>query len=226
MKSVVLAFAMIASASVATLGQGQFVFNNWVPPEINARFVLGIDTVGTSSVGTNYTVELFNYTGSGEYIPLVPPSAPLRGPAGTVDAGYVVPTAETVLATAPGERANIVIRVSCPWGAHQDFGPYAVTLGGGNVPLPNLSIGTSPLTAFCWAPLQATLDNPGFMSWGDFGFGAKATGWNLLIIEASSNLVAWVPVKTNWAFATPIPFGFADSESTNYSRRFYRARLH
>jgi uncharacterized repeat protein (TIGR01451 family) len=45
-------------------------------------------------------------------------------------------------------------------------------------------------------------------------------GTGSVIIQASTNLLTWVPVYTN----TP-PFTFSDANKTNYSRRFYRAVL-
>jgi len=41
-----------------------------------------------------------------------------------------------------------------------------------------------------------------------------------VIIQASSNLVTWVPVFTNMA-----PFTFTNFDSTNYQKRFYRALI-
>jgi len=54
---------MIAAAalmvSIAAYGQGQFVFNNRIPPDINAKFQLSTDTGTTSSLAGNaYTVQL------------------------------------------------------------------------------------------------------------------------------------------------------------------------
>ncbi len=48
-------------ASIVALGQGQFLFNNRVPPQIDARFVLSTDPPGTSSVaGFDYHVQLLS----------------------------------------------------------------------------------------------------------------------------------------------------------------------
>ena len=156
MKAVVLALAVIASASVAALGQGQFVFNNRVPPDINARFVLWTDPPGTSSVGTDYSVQLFN---ADTHTPLDPPGTTFRGPAGSALAGYVTPTTETVPGVAPGENADILISVNGPAvdGGSANYGPYNVTLGGGTITPPNLPLGTYPLVIFVPEPSTAAL---------------------------------------------------------------------
>src|SRR5512140_75759 len=109
MRAVVLAFAATAFASLAVLGQGQFAFNNRVLPDINARFFLNCDPVGTSSIGTDYTVLLFTGT-----TPLDPASTTFRGPAGSALAGYVVPTTETVPGALPGANAPITLRLVGP----------------------------------------------------------------------------------------------------------------
>jgi hypothetical protein len=150
MKAVALSTAATALASVAALGQGQFVFNNRVLPDINARFVAPWDSGTSSSIGTDYTVLLFNGAS-----PLDPSSTTFRGPAGTAAAGYVTPTTETVPGVPPGANANITVRVVGPCGA-SDFGPYSVIFGGGTITPPNLPLGTAPLTVYCLPELRTT----------------------------------------------------------------------
>jgi len=152
MNAVVLAFAAIASASVAALGQGQFVFNNHVPPDIDARFVRDSDPPGTSSVGTDFTVQLFDVS-AGIQTPLNPAGTTFRGPAGSAVAGYVTPTTETVPGVPPGSTASILVSLvgpSCD-DVHGTFnyGPWPVTLGGGTITPPNLPLGTSPIVIQC-----------------------------------------------------------------------------
>jgi len=136
-------------SAYAALGQGQFVFNNRVPPDINARFMLCTDTLGTSSIGSDgpYTIQLFNADNGA---PLDPASTGFRGPAGSAAAGYVVPTTETVAGVAPGANARIGLTLTGPKipGGSVVFGPYVLTLGGGTITPPNLPLGTSPLV-FC-----------------------------------------------------------------------------
>src|SRR4051794_29036866 len=51
-------FVALIAFSTAALGQGQFVFNNRVPPDVNARFQLCTDAPGVSSIaGDAYTVQ-------------------------------------------------------------------------------------------------------------------------------------------------------------------------
>jgi hypothetical protein len=149
---VFLGTAMLTVASA--FGQGQFVFNNRVLPDINARFVNVTDALGTSTIGTDYSVLLFASTTA-----LDPASTTFRGPAGSAAAGYVVPTTETVPGIAPGANANITLRVVGPnlQGGQQDFGPYTVSLGGGAITPPNLPLGTTLLTVCVSCPEPAPL---------------------------------------------------------------------
>lgn len=65
---------------------------------------------------------------------------------------------------------------------------------------------------------------------GKFGFSTNGFGFSLagcqgsvVVIEASTNLMNWVPIMTNVMGAAPIYF--SDPTSSNLIRRFYRARL-
>ena len=55
---------------------------------------------------------------------------------------------------------------------------------------------------------------------GSHGFQLSITndGGASIIIQASTNLVSWVPICTNIS-----PFTFTNLDSTNYQQRFYRA---
>jgi hypothetical protein len=165
MKKLIIAVAALM-VSIAAYGQGQFVFNNRVLPDINARFVASTDPAGgtTSSIGTDYTVQLFNGTAA-----LDPASTTFRGAAGTAAAGYVTPTTETVAGVAPGAAANITLKVVGPniQGGSQNFGPYAVTLGGGTITPPNLALGTQPLTVSL-----GVIPEPTTLALGLLGLGA------------------------------------------------------
>lgn len=163
MKKLIIAVAALM-VSIAAYGQGQFVFNNRVLPDVNARFVASTDPAGgtTSSIGTDYTVALFNGTTA-----LDPATTTFRGAAGTAAAGYVTPTTETVAGVAPGAAANITLTVTGPniQGGKQNFGPYAVTLGGGTITPPNLPLGTTPLTV-------TLVPEPSTLALGFLGLGA------------------------------------------------------
>jgi hypothetical protein len=162
MKAIVLVLTAIACASVAALGQGQFAFNNQVPPEINARFIANTDPENGSSSsigGAEFLVQLFNVEAGGILLPLEPFSTTFRGPAGSSVAGYVDPTTETVPGVPPGAMANIVVRVlgQGSVAGQQDFGPYSVSLGGDTITPPNLPLGTSPLVIYFNVPEPTTL---------------------------------------------------------------------
>jgi uncharacterized delta-60 repeat protein len=67
---------------------------------------------------------------------------------------------------------------------------------------------------------------------GSFGLHTNGFGFNVgcmpgeaVVIEASTNLVDWVPVQTNLVTSEGI-FLFVDLDKGTYSRRFYRARLY
>jgi hypothetical protein len=158
MKKLIIALAALM-VSIAAYGQGQFVFNNRIGTEVNARFVNAGDATGTSSVGSpNYTVSLLGGpvgTAVGSLVALDPASTTFRGAAGTTTAGYVTSVTPTVPGVAIGGNASVLVRVLGPGGFSQDFGPYTVNgLGGGTATPPNLQLGTSPLVL---VPEPATL---------------------------------------------------------------------
>ena len=62
----------------------------------------------------------------------------------------------------------------------------------------------------------------GFVS-NQFGFNFSGAVGQMIVIDGSTNLVDWTPLITNTAGGTPIYF--FDPTSTNFSGRFYRARL-
>src|SRR5690242_5158631 len=99
MRSRILLVAAILFSCISAYGQGQFYFNNRVIRIVDARFVLATDPPGTSSVGTNFQVQLFaGPIGAplDQLQPTEPASTGFRGPAGTAVAGYVVPWAVVV----------------------------------------------------------------------------------------------------------------------------------
>lgn len=157
MKKLIIAAAALL-VSIAAYGQGQLVINNRVPPDINARFILaGVDPAAatSSSIGTDYGVQLLGGPVGGTLVALDPASTTFRGAAGTAAAGYFNGVTATVPGVAAGANASILLRVTGPGlGAGQDFGPYPVTLGGGVNPPPNLALGTTPLSV---VPEPATL---------------------------------------------------------------------
>ena len=58
-----------------------------------------------------------------------------------------------------------------------------------------------------------------------FGFNVGCMPGEAVVIEASTNLVDWVPVQTNLVTSEGI-FLFVDRDKSIYQRRFYRARLY
>src|SRR5689334_20643067 len=144
MKKLMIAVAALM-VSIAAYGQGQFVFNNRVPPDINAKFQT--DT-GVALAGTAYTVQLLGGAAG-------TPVAQLS-PIGTTDfrtgaaAGYVNPLTVTVPGVAGGKNADIFLRVFAGAGttgsALQTFGPFTVAVAEAPNPPGNLALGTNPFT--------------------------------------------------------------------------------
>jgi hypothetical protein len=136
-------------AILAAHGQGQFYFNNRIPPDINARFVSAADYGTRSSIGSpDYTVSLYGGpagAGLDQLVPLDPPSTSFRGPAGTAKAGYVVPVTVTVPNVLAGQSASVLLVLSFSGVTSVCFNPYTVVLGGGTTIPPNLPMGTGPL---------------------------------------------------------------------------------
>jgi uncharacterized delta-60 repeat protein len=56
-----------------------------------------------------------------------------------------------------------------------------------------------------------------------FGFNLVGSGGSVVVVECSTNLLNWIPLGTNMLPSGPIYF--SDPGSTNFPRRFYRARL-
>ena len=56
-----------------------------------------------------------------------------------------------------------------------------------------------------------------------FGFNYSGSFGHVAIVEASTNFVNWTPLETNRLYG--VPLFFSDAKSTNFSRRFYRAKL-
>ncbi len=57
-----------------------------------------------------------------------------------------------------------------------------------------------------------------------FGFNVRAVPGQVVVIEASTDLVSWTPIQTN--LATGAIVLFTDPQSQLFARRFYRARLY
>jgi len=167
MKKLMIAVAALM-VSIAAYGQGQFVFNNRVPPDINARFQLGSEAGSTTSslAGNAYTVQLLGgKTGS--------PVASLV-PLGTTDfrtgaaAGYVNPLTVTVPGVAGGASADILLNVfqgtATTGTPAATFGPFPVVVQEAPNTPNNLALGTTALLV--------TVPEPATLALGAIGIGA------------------------------------------------------
>ena len=73
----------------------------------------------------------------------------------------------------------------------------------------------------------AILANDGVFgfSFNQFSFNTRAAPGQVVVIEASTDLVAWVPVQTNLVTGSGL-FFFTDPQAPLFPHRFYRARLY
>jgi len=73
----------------------------------------------------------------------------------------------------------------------------------------------------------AILANDGVFgfSFNQFSFNTRAVPGQVVVIEASTDLVAWVPVQTNLVTGSGL-FFFTDPQAPLFPHRFYRARLY
>jgi MYXO-CTERM domain-containing protein len=171
MKKLIIALAAL-SVTAAAYGQGQFVFNNRIGTEVNARFInSAADPLdGTvSTIGSpDWTVQLFGgpeNTPVGQLVALDPAGTGFRGAASSAAAGFVTGITPAVPGVGVGGTASILVKVLGPGGYTQDFGPYTVAgLGGGTTTPPNLQLGTSPLLV--------NVPEPTTLALGALGLGA------------------------------------------------------
>jgi hypothetical protein len=171
MKKLIIALAALM-VSISAYGQGQFVFNNRIPPSVTARFIIqGVDPADGSSSsigGADWSVQLFGGpvgTPEAQLVALDPATTGFRGAAGTATAGYVTGVSPTVPGVAIGQPASVLIKVLGPNGFSQSFGPFTTeALGGGTATPPNLALGTSPLLV--------NVPEPTTLALGALGLGA------------------------------------------------------
>jgi len=153
--------------SLSAYGQGQFVFNNRIPPDINARFQLSSDAATASSLaGTAYTVQLLGGLAG-------TPVANLTA-LGTTDfrtgnaSGYVNPLTVTVPGVAGGKSADVYLKVfagaTATGSALTQFGPYPVVVQEAPNTPNNLALGT--------AALIVPIPEPATLALGALGLGA------------------------------------------------------
>lgn len=152
MKKLITALAALM-ITISAFGQGAVVFNNRVPPDINAKVTLPDGT----GVGAGFTAQLYGGpagTAAGALTPLTPTTTFRTGAA----VGYVNPVDVTVPGVLPGASATIVMKAfnGATFEASSAFGqssPITVTLGGGTLPPANLT----GLTGFAVVPEPSTI---------------------------------------------------------------------
>jgi len=167
MKKLMIAVAALM-VSLSAYGQGQFVFNNRIPPDINARFQLSSEagSAASSLSGNAYTVQLLGgATGT--------PVANLTS-LGTTDfrtgnaSGYVNALTPTVPGVAGGKTADIFLKVFAGTTATGSplatFGPYPVVVQEAPNTPNNLALGTTSLIV--------PVPEPATLALGALGLGA------------------------------------------------------
>lgn len=166
---------MIAAAalmvSIAAYGQGQFVFNNRIPPDINAKFQLQSEAGGTTSslAGSAYTVQLLGGK-PGTATSALTQLATTDFRTGAA-AGYVNPITVTVpgvTGVGADTKALVLLRVfsgtSTTGPGLTDFGPYTVDVAAAPATPPNMALGTSALLV--------NVPEPTTLALGALGLGA------------------------------------------------------
>ena len=102
---------------------------------------------------------------------------------------------------------------------------YTNTFGAVALAFSDAQAGVYP-RRFYRAHLSAMIAGSGTgFGFGQGGFGFNLTGppGQLVVVEASTDLAAWLPIYTN-TFGT-VPLLFSDPQASAYPRRFYRAHL-
>jgi hypothetical protein len=205
-------FALSARAH----GQGQLLFTNHAPPEVDARVRWGVEPPGFSIYGPGWTIRF------------------LGGPAGTavgqlqpLDAitefesddpsrwGYFKPVLLTVPWVAPGGNVSVLGRMSNPslQGFTVDLGPFTLPVGGGEMPVPVSNLGRRAIE---WC-LDCQCDRPyvGFHRLGE----KVLIWWSKGALQSASTLEGpWTAVE-GWSNPQITPL------STDSSKRFFRAQL-
>lgn len=168
MKKLMIAVAALM-VSLSAYGQGQFVFNNRIPPDINARFQLESEkgTGNSSMSGQNYTVQLLGGKTGTPVANLVAIGKTDFRPAGAA-AGYVNALTPTVPGVAGGSQADIFLRVfsgtATTGNGLATFGPYTVVVQEAPNTPNNLALGVSPLLV--------PVPEPATLALGALGLGA------------------------------------------------------
>src|SRR5713226_1241525 len=104
----IVILTLIGLSEIVARAQGQFIFNNYVPPDINARFILGpnVDPPdgSSSSIGPGWHIDLLGGpkgTPFPQLVPLQPSSTDFRAD-NPATYGYVNPITVTVPGVPPG----------------------------------------------------------------------------------------------------------------------------
>jgi hypothetical protein len=164
MKKLMIAAAALM-VSIAAYGQGQFVFNNRIPPDINAILKLSTDGATSSLAGSAYQVQLLGGA-TGTAVAQLQPVGATDFRTGAA-AGYVNPITATVAGVAGGKGADIYLQVisggtlagnTVTGGTKLSplLGPYNITVQEAPATPGNLPLGTSALVVTA-VPEPATL---------------------------------------------------------------------
>ncbi|HUZ06841.1 MAG TPA: VCBS repeat-containing protein [Candidatus Paceibacterota bacterium] len=211
------------SNATLTVGSGPYavvavdVNGDGKPDLISANYNAGTLTVltnnGSGSFGSNATLTVSGYpdalvaadmNGDGK-IDLISANLSVYPNAGTL----------TVLTNngAGGFGSNTVVSVGL-----QPFSLAAADLNGdGAVDLISANHGDNTLTVLMQPPGPLTSAAGGG---GQFRLSVTGVAGQWYLVQASTNLVAWIPVATNMA-----PFTYTDANPVAYQQRFFRAVL-
>ena len=138
------------------------------------------------------------------------------------DTGAVIDNSSAVswdvgnLASGSGSKILVTVTVPGVIGAIYNYAQVA-----SSTPDYNADDDIASLSVNVGTPIPFQLTGSFVFSSGTFQFGING-GSGKVVVEASTNLINWVPIYTNPAPYT-VPFNFTDPAAGGYQERFYRA---
>ena len=216
MKAILLYLAANILASVAVLAQGQFLFANYAPPDINTPIKWGIEPPGFSIFGPGARVEFWKGTIWTEPNSLIGSTDfKTNSPSNW---GYVNPVVVTVPGAGPGSVMDITVKVFSPGGLAGSFGPLKVVLGGGPSPIPMIPsdpLALQPSYWFVCRDCQADLPFVGFQRLSE----DLLIWWSKGVLQEAPSIAGPWTVITNWSNPHIEPV------TSDEGHRYFRAKL-
>lgn len=191
--------ATVSGLAAGPHGVGFKTISGWLLPETQGMSVMVSAGQTTSVTGT--------YPQSGLQV-LISPANAGGAASWRVDGGNWYP-------------ANVIIGITA--GSHTvNFSPKTGWNTPGNLTA-NCSAGAVCVVTGAYTPNAAiALNSAAGVGPNGFGMNLTGTAGERFVVEASTNMVNWVPLQTNTLTSGSIPF--SDSQWTNFPGRYYRQR--